>query len=210
MKSWTGRFSTVYRLNYRTEVSQGSAVIVPFGAGNREIKGFVIGISDTPGIDCAKIKSIIRTDDDTVSPENSLVMIAAWIKKNYGGTMIQALKTVLPVKEKQKILTRRVVTLNITDNEAIAKSAAFASKHQLGKARALEALSDENMLPYELLTQKKNIAPSTLQSLVKAGIITSHGAGLLQKSCKGYGARGDPQYTQPGAEEYNRYCDERL
>ena len=153
-------------------VTQGSAVIVPFGAGNREIKGFVIGISDTPGIDCAKIKSIIRTDDDTVSPENGLVMIAAWIKKNYGGTMIQALKTVLPVKEKQKTLTRRVVTLNITDNEAIEKSAVFASKHQLGKARALEALSDENMLPYELLTQKKNIAPSTLQSLVKAGIIT--------------------------------------
>ena len=31
-----------------------------------------------------------------------LVALAAWMKEHYGGTMIQALKTVLPVKKKEK------------------------------------------------------------------------------------------------------------
>ena len=33
--------------------------------------------------------------------EAKLVALAAWMKKNYGGTMIQALKTVLPIKQKE-------------------------------------------------------------------------------------------------------------
>ena len=154
------------------DITAGTAVIVPFGAGNREIKGYVTEVTDTTEIEVSRIKDILRVDSEAVSPEDSLVRIAAWIKKNYGGTMIQALKTVLPVKEKQKTLTRRIVTLQISEDEAVRNSAVFASKHQLGKARALDALSEEKILPYELLTQKKNIAPSTLVSLERSGIIT--------------------------------------
>ena len=33
--------------------------------------------------------------------EAKLVALAAWMKEHYGGTMIQALKTVLPIKQKE-------------------------------------------------------------------------------------------------------------
>ena len=65
------------------EIAAGSAVIVPFGRGSREIKGYVTGLSDMPSCDESKIKNIIKIDRDTVSPENSLVMTAAWMKRNY-------------------------------------------------------------------------------------------------------------------------------
>ena len=154
------------------EIAAGSAVIVPFGRGSREIKGYVTGLSDMPSCDESKIKNIIKIDRDTVSPENSLVMTAAWMKRNYGGTMIQSLKTVIPVKDIQKVLKKKIITLLIDQDAALARSAYFSSKHQLAKARALDALSEEPVLPYELLSRKKNISSSTIQSLDKDAIIS--------------------------------------
>ena len=163
-----------YRIpsDMEADISVGTAVIVQFGKGSREIKGYVTGLSDAPMCDESKIKDIARIDKDTVSPENSLVMTAAWMKRNYGGTLIQSLRTVIPVKEIQKVLTKKIITLLIDQDEAVSRSAYFASKHQLAKVRTLEALSDEPILPYELLSRKKNISASTIKSLEKDGIIS--------------------------------------
>ena len=35
--------------------------------------------------------------------EGKLVALAAWMKNHYGGTMIQALKTVLPIKKEENM-----------------------------------------------------------------------------------------------------------
>lgn len=153
-------------------VATGTAVTVPFGKGNRLIKGYVTGISDTASCDESKLKDIAGIDSDLVSPESILVRTAAWMKRYYGGTMIQSLKTVIPVKEKQKILTKKVITLNLSGEEAAERASYFAGRHQLAKARALDALSKDPVLPYELLSSKKNISSSTVQSLVKAGMIS--------------------------------------
>lgn len=40
----------------------------------------------------------MSTDSETT--ESRLIALAAWMKETYGSTMIQALKTVLPVKDK--------------------------------------------------------------------------------------------------------------
>lgn len=40
----------------------------------------------------------VSTDDETT--ESRLIALAAWMKETYGSTMIQAFKTVLPVKDK--------------------------------------------------------------------------------------------------------------
>ena len=38
---------------------------------------------------------------NSVAIEARLIALAAWMKEQYGGTMIQALKTVLPIKQKE-------------------------------------------------------------------------------------------------------------
>ena len=67
-------------------------VIVPFGKGNRQIKGYVTGISETCDYDLSKVKDIIAISEKGVEIEAKLIALAAWMKENYGGTMIRALK----------------------------------------------------------------------------------------------------------------------
>lgn len=86
------------------KLEPGMEVLVPFGKGNRQIKGYVTGISETCDYDLSKIKDISAISQNGVEIEAKLICLAAWMKKNYGGTMIQALKTVLPIKKRK---TRR-------------------------------------------------------------------------------------------------------
>ena len=80
----------------------GTEVVVPFGKGNKEINGYVTGFSERAEYAPEKIKEILRIAEESVAIESRLVALAAWMKESYGGTMIQALKTVLPIKKKER------------------------------------------------------------------------------------------------------------
>ena len=45
------------------KISPGMCVVVPFGKGDRERTGYVIGVTDRPGYDEDKIKEILRIAD---------------------------------------------------------------------------------------------------------------------------------------------------
>lgn len=47
--------------------------------------------------------------DGAVTAEGDAIRLAWWIKNNYGATMISALKTVLPVKQKVKQVVKRTL-----------------------------------------------------------------------------------------------------
>ena len=78
----------------------GDAVKVPFGQGNRTRMGYVIGLADEPNWDIDKIKDIKEVSEHSLSVESKLIQLALWIKETYGSTMIAALRTVMPVKER--------------------------------------------------------------------------------------------------------------
>ena len=80
----------------------GSEVVIPFGKGNRRISGYVIDITNEPSFDLDKMKAVESVSEKGVAIEGQLIQLAAWIKENCGSTMIQALKTVLPVKKQVK------------------------------------------------------------------------------------------------------------
>ena len=82
------------------EITVGTAVTIPFGKGNRHIKGYVIEITDQPSFDISKMKEIMAVEEGAAKVESQLINLAYWIKENYGSTMNQALKTVIPVKNK--------------------------------------------------------------------------------------------------------------
>ena len=81
-------------------IKPGVVVTVPFGKGNTLRKGYVTGISGTAKYDASKLKEIRGVSTDSETTESRLIALAAWMKETYGSTMIQALKTVLPVKDK--------------------------------------------------------------------------------------------------------------
>ncbi len=83
-------------------IQVGSQVLIPFGAGNKLIKGFVLGITEGSQFDPAKIKPLKEVLQDGMVLESQFIQLAAWIRNRYGATMNDALRTVLPVKRKMK------------------------------------------------------------------------------------------------------------
>ena len=69
------------------------------------------GISETAKYDASKIKEIRGVSTDSETTESRLIALAAWMKETYGSTMIQALKTVLPVKDKVRAKEKRLIFL---------------------------------------------------------------------------------------------------
>ena len=95
------------------DIRVGQKVVVPFGRGNREQTGYVVGLSDSIDYDESKVKEILRIEEDSVSVESKMLSLAYWIRENYGSTMIQALKTVLPVQEKTERKAKKFIELKI-------------------------------------------------------------------------------------------------
>ena len=86
----------------KEEIQVGMVVSIPFGRGNHVRKGYVVGISDEPKVKGIQLKSVAGIENDQETTESRLIALAGWMKENYGSTMIQALKTVLPIQKKIK------------------------------------------------------------------------------------------------------------
>ncbi len=104
-----------YRIpeDLKDAISTGSIVLIPFGNGNRKIKGYVINITDRPEIEAGRIKDIIDViyADTSQKAVANLIKLAGWMKEKYGGTMINSLKCVLPIKApvRKKKTTEHIV-----------------------------------------------------------------------------------------------------
>ena len=92
----------------------GMVVEIPFGKGNRLIKGYVIGTTDRPEIEPERMKAIASVSTDGVGVESRLIALAAWMRDYYGSTMIQALKTVIPVRKKEKPKEKKQLLLELS------------------------------------------------------------------------------------------------
>ncbi len=149
----------------------GTEVIVPFGRGNKETGGYVIGFSETADYDVDKIKFILRRAEDKRAIESKLVALAAWMKESYGGTMIQALRTVLPIKKQEKIKKKRTVRLLLSEEEGRERLDIFLHKNQKARARVLAGLLDQPCQDYELLTKKLHVTLSVLRAMEEQGIL---------------------------------------
>lgn len=153
------------------EVTVGCQVGIPFGSGNRERKGYVMRIKDTPDYEESKIKSILRVNCDSSLAEGQLLMLAYWMKKQYGSTLVQALMTVLPVKAKVQEKEVRYVQLAVSPQEGRQLLEGYKKKQHKGKVRLLKALLEESTIARNVLTGVLHIAPSTIQALLRDGVI---------------------------------------
>ncbi len=152
-------------------VETGTCVQVPFGVSNKLIKGYVVHIGTECNYDAAKIKEIHSVQTGGVEVEDTQMKLAAWIKKHYGGTMIQALKTVLPVKQSVKQIEHKKVILTASREETISLLGESQRKKRQARVRLLEELLKEEELPYELVSDKLMVSGTVIKGLEKAGIL---------------------------------------
>ena len=150
----------------------GMRVRIPFGSGNNLRTGYIIEMTDEPEFDVTRLKEIHSIIEEGVQVEGRLIRLAFWMKEHYGSTMINALKTVLPVKQKLKQQEKKEICLRVSREEARAEMLECERKHQLAKARVLQELIEEERLPQMLVARKLNISPATFRSLRDAGLIS--------------------------------------
>lgn len=150
----------------------GMQVQVPFGGGNVLRTGYVVDITDQTDYDADKIKDIAKIVEQSVPIESQLIALAAWMRRNYGGTMNQALKTVIPVKHRERLQQKRTVTLALTDaSEAKSLLAELTRKHRTARARLLTALLEHPCIDYEVVIHKLNMTSAVLRVMEEQGII---------------------------------------
>ncbi|MBQ9438295.1 MAG: primosomal protein N' [Lachnospiraceae bacterium] len=149
----------------------GDPVRVPFGAANRVLKGYCIALSAVPEVDPAKIKDLLGIEEKDTSVDGKLIRLAAWMRKNYGGTMLQSLKTVLPVKRKVGQRIERTLERAVSSKEVREAYYEAQRKKQVAKARVLKELFTEEQLPYELVRDRLHVSAPTLKSLERQGLI---------------------------------------
>ena len=153
----------------KEKLTLGMQVYVPFG--RRNIKGYVVGLTDEPEFEVAKIKEIIGIVTDSVPIESQLIALAGWMKKNYGATMNHALKTVIPIKKKSNAVEHKSVRLKLTEIEAKSELAEFERKHQKARVRLLSALIENPQMDQSMITQKLNVSGTVIRALETMGIV---------------------------------------
>jgi primosomal protein N' (replication factor Y) len=148
----------------------GALVLVPFGKGNRQINGYIVGLSSEPKINKELIKPISSVVLDAPVIESHLIYLAYWIKETFGGKMNDSLKTVIPVRKAVKIKEQRSIQLAVGIEQANQLYFEYQRKNNTARLRLLEALIKDPILDYEVAINKLNISRATLQGLEKQGI----------------------------------------
>lgn len=164
-------FQYVIPESLHDRISIGDLVNIPFGKGNKIIKGYVVAISDTPEYESDKLKSILSIETDSALVEDKLIKLAAWMKETYGSTMINALKTVLPIRRKIKEKENRTIRLLLDIEEAKSQLYEFERKKRTARKRLLEALILEGELDYSLVTGKLSVSSATISAMEELGIV---------------------------------------
>ena len=143
----------------KDSIGVGDYVSIPFGKGNRIIGGYVLELTDKAEYDPSKLKEIAGITTDGRLIESRLIRLAYWMKSRYGSTMINALKTVLPVKKIIKEKEVRSIELTISKDEAREKLELSTARHHTARVRLLRELINEGQLDYGLVTGMKQGLP---------------------------------------------------
>ncbi len=186
----------------REQITPGVQVVVPFG--NRTLTGYVVELTDEAEFDKTKLKPVLSVKEGSVAIESQMIALAAWIRKNYGGTMNQALKTVLPVKKETKAKQLKTIRLLLSEEEAKAQLAVFEAKHNTARARLLKELIDHGSLSGTVITQKLHIQASVIRALAQKGILVEERATEYRNPIR---TKTGAQYNKVLTEEQQTVCD---
>ena len=163
----------------------GDYVSVPFGRGNKVIEGYVLEITDKAEYDPGKLKEIIEIKTDSRLVEHKLIRLAYWMKRRYGSTMINALKTVLPIKKIVKEKEERSIVLRLDEQAAYERLEMYVKKHQTARERLLRELINEKELDYRLVTSKLNISAPTINAMEKQDVLSVLKTRVYRNTAKG-------------------------
>ena len=162
-----------YRVPERLEkkIKAGMVAAIPFGNAGRVRKGYVIGLSDEPKIAPEKIKEISEICSGEETTESRLIALAAWMRENYGSTMIQALRTVLPIQEKIKAKEKKYICLDISEEAGMQLLKELEQTRFKARTRLLRELLEKKRLDYTHAAKELGTTSAVVKKFQEQGII---------------------------------------
>ena len=162
-----------YRVPERLEreIKVGMVVSIPFGNANQLRKGYVTGLSKEPKISSGRLKDICEICNGEETTESRLIALAAWMRENYGSTMIQALKTVLPIQEKIKAKEKKYICLDISEEAGYQMLAELEKTRFKARTRLLKELLEKKRLDFTVASKELGATSAVVKKMQELGII---------------------------------------
>ena len=207
-----------------SSLEAGMQVRVPFGNGGRVLTAYVVELTDECEWDPARMKELLGIVEKGIALEGQLIALASWMKRMYGSTMNQALKTVLPVRRAVQEKVRRRIVLAVSKEEAESCRAVLSRKHQTARLRLLEALLETGRedrqeaarqeadgqeaqeqtagrvggwLDYSTALKELGITAQTVKALAEAGILRVETDTMLRNPVKPSDVKAHPVTLYP-------------
>jgi len=178
------------------EAVAGARVKVPFGGGSRMVEGYIIDTSETPVFDPARTKEIASVVQGAVTLERRFIALAYWMKEHFGGTMNEALKTVLPVKRAVREVKKRTL-VPVADEARFMEYYNEAVKRKFtARVKLLEELHGKAEADYREVLQRLRISPATVEALCRDGIVS-----IQEETCYRNTAKGIQSDKRPDLNE---------
>ena len=178
-------FQYIVPKGLESEVRVGLVAAIPFGNNNQERKGYIVSLSEEPAFDVKKMKEIrgLCNEDDTT--EAKLIALAAWMRETYGSTMIQALKTVIPLQGKVKIQEKRFLMLAVSKEEALELADSLQAGRCKARARLLYALLDREKIDVTEAAKEFGASASVTKPLLAQGVVKLESNTVFRKPIDG-------------------------
>ena len=166
------------------DVFIGARVLVPFGKGTRTIQGFVMDITDNPKFSVEKTKPILGIAPGAVTMERRLLTLAGWMREHFGGTMNEALKTVLPVKKEIKENCKKTIQWKADQSILEEYTENARKKNYRARLQMMEYLREHVPADYSQ-TVRDGISVSAITDAVKNDIIEIAEERVYRNTAKG-------------------------
>ena len=165
-------FQYIIPKQWEGEVFAGCCVKIPFGRGNRLIRGYVMNITDQAAWPVERMKEISEIEKKELPVESKLIQLAAWIRQRYGTTMNEALKTVLPIRRQIKSVEEHWLTFAMEKNKVKDILGEYKRRRYAAKVRLIEGmLAEGDVINRRTAIQKYKANKAVIDGLVKDGIV---------------------------------------
>lgn len=157
--------------NLHERAVPGAQVRVPFGKGNRIVDGFIVSLSKKADYPVERMKAIAEVPEKSVVMESQLIALAYWLKKQYGGTMNDALRTVLPVKKTVKAVEKRYLHRLVSVEEMLRFREECIKKRRTAQKRLSDAMIEKDQWELSELKQAHDVSMAVIRTLEQMGLI---------------------------------------
>lgn len=143
----------------------GSRVIVPFTAGNKEVEGFCVGLSETT--DAQKLKYVLRIANEASAFDEEMLPLIEWLHEKYLATYLDIIHMLVPSGTSH----RKIKGIRLAVSAEIALDFAEEMRKKAPKqAEMLEILSENESVAISDLVKFTDSSSQTAKALVKKGL----------------------------------------